>query len=190
MIADGRTTVTVLLRAAAEGRPDARNRLYEHVYPEIRRLARRIRSGRAGETLNTTALAHEAYIKLAGDGPAPWQTRAHFLAVAAQAMRQILVDAARRRLAQKRGGGDVAISLDEAALAAPVRPADLLALDHALGRLAALAPRRAAIVEHRYFGGLTTEDIAEVLGVSVSTVEREWRSARAWLATELSGASE
>jgi RNA polymerase sigma factor (TIGR02999 family) len=180
--------VTTLLHAAARGDADAVERLYAHVYPQFRRLARRVRAGRAGETLSTTALVHEAYLKLARGDVADWRERAHFFAVAARAMRHVLVDAARRRLAHKRGGAhDFAVTLDDAVHGAPVRAAELVALDGALSRLAALAPRRAAVVEHRFFAGLTTDDTAEVLGISTATVEREWRAARAWLATELAG---
>jgi RNA polymerase sigma factor (TIGR02999 family) len=183
---DDRSSVTLLLRAAADGDRDAVDRLYAHVYPQLRRLAHRVRAGRAGETLSTTALANEAYVKLARGRVADWHERAHFFAVAARAMRQVVMDAARRRIARKRGGdGGFAVSLDEGLHASPVRATELLALDDALERLAAIAPRRAAVVEHRFFGGLTTEDVAAVLGVSTATVERDWRAARAWLASEL-----
>jgi RNA polymerase sigma factor (TIGR02999 family) len=187
MMTHAPTPVTELLEAAAQGSDQAVNELFAQVYPELRRLARQVRHGRAGETLNATALAHEAWMKLAGSRNVAWQGRAHFFAVAARAMRQILVDTARRRLALKRGGqGDWAVSLDEAHAAAPVRPAELIALDEALERMAALDARRAAVVEHRFFGGLTLEETAAVLGVSTATVERDWRAARAWLAAELS----
>jgi RNA polymerase sigma factor (TIGR02999 family) len=183
---DDGSTVTALLREAAEGDRDAVDRLYAHVYPRLRRLARQVRAGRAGETLSTTALAHEAYLKLARGRIEEWHERAHFFAVAARAMRQVLVDAARRRVADKRGGGaDFPVSLDESAHAGPVRAAELVALDDALTRLAAVAPRRAAVVEHRFFAGLTTDELAAVLGVSTATVERDWRAARAWLASEM-----
>jgi RNA polymerase sigma factor (TIGR02999 family) len=178
--------VTVLLRAAAGGDPAAVDRLYAHVYPQFRRLARLVRRGRAGETLNTTALVHEAWLKLARGDIGAWRERAHFFAVAARAMRHVLVDAARRRIAHRRGGAAAfVITLDEAGPAAPVRAAELVALDDALTRLAAIAPRRAAVVEQRFFAGLTTDETAAVLDVSTATVEREWRAARAWLATEL-----
>lgn len=186
MRSDDLSTVTVLLREAAGGDRDAVDRLYAHVYPRLRRLARQVRGGRAGETLNTTALAHEAYVKLVRGRVSDWHERAHFFAVAARAMRQIVVDTARRRAAGKRGGNSgLAVSLDESAHASPVRAAELLALDDALTRLAAIAPRRAAVVEHRFFGGLTTEEIATVLDVSTATVERDWRAARAWLAADM-----
>jgi RNA polymerase sigma factor (TIGR02999 family) len=184
-----RTPVTALLADAAAGRSQAVDELFSQVYPELLRLARQVRSGRAQETLNATALVHEAWMKIAGGQPVAWQGRAHFFAVAARAMRQILVDAARRKVAQKRGGGvDPATSLEESLVGAPVRSAELVALDDALSRLAVLDPRRAAVVEQRFFAGLTLEETATVLQVSVATVERDWRSARAWLATELGDA--
>jgi len=159
--------------------------LYEKVYDQLKKLARRVRAGRAGETLNTTALVNEAYLKLAaGDGQA-WSDHDHFFAVAARAMRQILVDSARRRMATKRGGGDWVVSLDEAAHPAPVRPEQLVALDEALNRLAAIDPRRAWVVEHRYFAGLSIPETARILGIAPATVERDWRTARAWLAAAL-----
>lgn len=180
------TTVAGLLAAAGRGDRPALDRLFERVYPELRRLAHQVRHGRAGATLDSIALANEAYLKLAGGRPVAWRDRAHFLAVAARAMRQLLVDAARARLAAKRGGAEGwAVTLDDGAAAAPLRPAELVALDEALTRLAAAGARRAAVVEHRFFAGLTTEETAEVLGVSTATVERDWRAARAWLAVEL-----
>lgn len=189
MTDDTSPTLTALLEAAAAGDRPALDRLFDHVYPELRRLASHLRAGRAGETLSATALVHEAYLKLASGSPVAWRGRAHFMAVAARAMRQILVDAARARLAGKRGGGAGAnVSLDEGALAAPLRPERMLALDEALTRLENADPRRAAVVEHRYFAGLTARETAIVLDVSVATVERDWRVARAWLAVELRGA--
>lgn len=162
------------------------DRAFTRVYDELRRLAHRVRDGRAGDTLSTTALVHEAYLKLSAAPDLTLKNREHFFALAARAMRQIVVDAARRRLADKRGGeGAVAISLDESAHAAPLRPSQLVALDEALTRLADADPRRARVVEHRIFGGLTADETAAVLGVSRPTVERDWRAARAWLAVEL-----
>jgi RNA polymerase sigma factor (TIGR02999 family) len=190
MTVDTMTPITSLLEAAARGDDEAAAELFGQIYPELHRLAGRVGHGRAGETLNATALAHEAWMKLAGGRAVAWQGRAHFFAVAARAMRQILVDAARRRLAQKRrGGGEWAVSLDESLAAAPVRPAELVALDEALALLATVDARRAAVVEHRFFGGLTAEETAAVLGISRATVERDWRSARAWLAAELGDAT-
>lgn len=160
--------------------------LYARVYEQLKSLARRVRAGRAGETLNTTALVNEAYLKLAAGAGALWNDRAHFFALAARAMRQILVDAARRRMASKRGGEDHwLVSLDEAAHPAPMRAEQLIALDEALSRLAVLDPRRAAVVEYRYFAGLSVAETAKVLQISPATIERDWRTARAWLATAL-----
>ncbi|HSA55221.1 MAG TPA: ECF-type sigma factor [Gemmatimonadaceae bacterium] len=180
--------MTQLLERAVAGDRPALDQVFERVYPELRRLAHQVRGGRGGDTLATTALAHEAYLKLVSGRPVTWQGRAHFFAVAARAMRQILVDAARARLADKRGAGEWIVSLDDATVPAPVRAAELIALDEALSRLAAAAPRRALVVEHRYFAGLTTEETAGVLRISTATVERDWRAARAWLAAELSEA--
>jgi RNA polymerase sigma factor (TIGR02999 family) len=176
----------LLLRAARAGDPGALDALFTRVYDELRRLAHHVRRGRAGETLHTTALVHEAYIKLIPSADLGWESRAHFFAVAARAMRQVLVDAARRRVAEKRGGGDVLVSFDERAHAQPARSEELLALDEALQRLTTLNDRWVRIVEHRFFAGLTAEETAAVMGVSLRTVEREWRAARAWLAVELS----
>jgi RNA polymerase sigma factor (TIGR02999 family) len=159
---------------------------FAQVYQELRRLAHAVRGGRAGETLNTTALVHEAYLKLSVAGTVDIKSKAHFFALAARAMRQILLDAARSRVAEKRGGGAVTtVALAEDLAATPLRPAELIALDEALGRLEAMDPRRARVVEQRIFAGLTADETAEVLGVSRPTVERDWRAARAWLAVEL-----
>ena len=177
--------VNLLVAAASSGDRAAMDRLFARVYPELLTLAHQVRRGRAGETLDTTALAHEAWLKLAAGRPIAYQGQAHFRAVAARAMRQILVDSARRRVSQKRGGGDGRVTLDDDLLPAPLRPDRILALDAALERLATVDERRARVVEHRFFGGLNTEEIAAVLEVSVATVERDWRVARAWLAVEL-----
>jgi RNA polymerase sigma factor (TIGR02999 family) len=177
--------LTALLHAASAGDPQAFDRAFARVYDELYRLARRVRGGRASDTLGATALVHEAYLKLAPAAQPAWEGRRHFLRVAARAMRQVLVGVARDRVAAKRGGGDLAVTLDEGAHAAPVRAGELLALDEALTRLAALDERQARVVELRYFAGLTSEETAEVLDVSVPTVQRDWRAARAWLAVEL-----
>lgn len=160
------------------------DQLYERVYRQLKGLARRVRAGRAGETLNTTALVNEAWLKLSA-GPQAWRDRDHFFGVAARAMRQILVDSARRRMASKRGKGEWLVSLDDALHQAPARPEQLLALDEALTRLAQVDPRRAQVVEQRYFAGLSVPETARVLGISTATVERDWRTARAWLALAL-----
>lgn len=159
--------------------------LFADVYQELRRLAHAVRGGRAGETMNTTALVHEAYLKLASSGSVQIRSKAHFMSVAARAMRQILVDAARSQLAQKRGGTALQVSLDESVQAQPLVAQELLALEEALHRLENEDPRRARVVEHRVFAGLTPDESAEVLGVSRPTIDRDWRAARAWLAVEL-----
>jgi RNA polymerase sigma factor (TIGR02999 family) len=155
------------------------------VYAELRRVAAAyLRRERPGQTLQPTALVNEAYVRLAGQHPR-FQNRAHFCAIAANAMRQILVERARARDAQKRGGGAPRITLNEALAAAPEPPVDLDALDEALTRLARLDPQQARIVELRFFGGLSIEETAEALRVSPATVKRHWAVARAWLAREL-----
>lgn len=160
------------------------------VYQELRRLAGAyLRREKPGQTLQPTALVHEAYLRLMKDRPGRWQNRAHFCAIAANAMRQILIERARARNAQKRWGGQARITLDDAVAAEPGESLDLLALDRALERLAALDPEQARIVELRFFGGLTVEETAEALDISPATVKRHWAVARAWLARELEGAS-
>jgi RNA polymerase sigma factor (TIGR02999 family) len=159
----------------------------EVIYREMRRLAAGYLKGeRSGHTLQPTALAHEAYLRLAGQSAPAWQNRAHFLGAAARAMRSILVDHARRRKAQKRGGGNTPIPLDTAMLVAG-RPVAFDDLDHALADLARLSERQARVVELRYFGGMTIEETAEVLDISPMTVKRDWITARAWLYRELTG---
>jgi len=156
------------------------------VHDELRRLAKRyIGRHQPGRTLQTTALIHEAYLRLVGQ-PKQWHNRSHFFAVAAQAMRHILVDYARSRRSAKRGRGERAMSLDEAVLVTDERAAELVALDEALNELAALHPRQSRVVECRFFGGLTAEETAEVLRVSSDTISRDWRMARAWLRRALS----
>jgi RNA polymerase sigma factor (TIGR02999 family) len=182
------TQLTELLEAAHGGDAEAFGRAYERAYADLRALAHHVRAGRGGDTLDTTALVHEAYIKLEPSAGVTWESRAHFFGVAARAMRQILVDAARRRLAQKRGGPDrIHVTLDDGAQPGPVRARELIALDEALARLSAIDARRARVVEYRFFAGLTTRETAEALGISSGTVERDWRAARAWLATEIAG---
>jgi len=157
------------------------------VYAELRRLAAHYLKGeRPGQTLQPTALVHEAYMKLQKDRPERWQNRAHFCAIAAHAMRQVLIERARARDALKRGGGQPRVTFDESLPAvAPDRGVDLIALDTALERLAALDAGQARIVELRYFGGLSIEETAEAMGISPATVKRHWAVARAWLAKEL-----
>jgi RNA polymerase sigma factor (TIGR02999 family) len=157
------------------------------VYAELHRIARRyMRHEDSGHTLQTSALINEAYLRLVDAQVVRWQSRAHFYAVSAQAMRHILVDFARARRNLKRGGGARPISLDEAVIAGPEPSPDLCALDEALTRLAGLNPRQGRVVELRYFGGLTEEEVGEVLKISPRTVRSDWRLARAWLYRELS----
>ena len=178
--------MTALLHAAAGGDRAVLDALFRHVYDELRGLAARVRGAAAGETLRTTALVHEAYLKLVRSADIDWRDRAHFFGVAAHAMRQVVVDAARQRARQKRGGaGSWTVTFDESKHAAPVREGELLALDEALERLAALDERQAQVVEQRFFAGLSALETAEVLGVSEATVHRDWRVARAWLRREL-----
>lgn len=178
---DGR--LTRLLQAWQHGDAVAADELVPLVYTELRRIAAsRLRGERAGQTLQPTVLVHEAWMRLA-DQRAGWQNRSHFFALAAQAMRRIVVDRARRRIAAKRGGHAEQVPLDDVAyaLASPLPDDRLLLLDAALDRLAALDPRQARVVELRYFAGLSVIETAEALDVSPATVKREWAAARAWL---------
>jgi RNA polymerase sigma-70 factor, ECF subfamily len=180
--------ITQLLLAWSNGDREALDRLFPLVYAELRRLAKSyMRKERVGHTLQTTALIHEAYLRLIDAGQVEWQNRAHFFGVAARAMRQILVEMARERGCQKRGGGARHVSLDEAMTISAGLDDDLVALDEALGALAQFDARKAQIVEMRFFGGLTEEEIAAALGVSPETVRRDWRLARSWLRRKLSG---
>lgn len=161
------------------------------VYSELRCLARRqMRRERAGHSLQTTDLVNEAYLRLVSQKRAQWQHRSQFFAVAASMMRRILVDHARRRRYQKRGGNATRIDIDEVAVMSPVRPDDLVALDDALQRLEEHDKRKSSVVELRYFGGLTVPEIAQVLGVSEITVKRDWSMAKAWLYRHMSHARE
>ncbi len=179
---------TANLRLAAEGDARALDRLFPLVYRELReRAAGYLRGERPGHTLQPTALAHETYLRLAGRPDFPWQNRAHFMAVAARAMRLILVDHARRRRAAKRGGGDAPLEFDTGVVLAAGATVEFDDLDRALSDLARLSERQARVVELRYFGGLTIEETGEVLGVSPMTVKRDWATARAWLYRELAG---
>jgi RNA polymerase sigma factor (TIGR02999 family) len=160
------------------------------VYQELRRLAASyLRRERPGQTLQPTALVHEAYLRLLKDRPERWQNRAHFCAIAAHSMRQILIERARARDAQKRGGGQPRVTLDEALVAGQEPTVDLVALDLALERLAAIDPAQARLVELRFFGGLTVEETSEEMNISPATVKRHWAVARAWLARELAGSA-
>ncbi|HTS69993.1 MAG TPA: sigma-70 family RNA polymerase sigma factor [Terriglobia bacterium] len=178
--------VTNLLIQLKNGNQEAESRLVPLVYAELRRLAARyMRGERPGHTLQATALVHEAYLRLAGEKEIDWQNRAHFFAVAAKLMRRILVDHARAKRARKRGGADQNVTLDEAIVVQPEPRHQFLVLDEALQRLAERDPRQARIVELRYFAGLSEEEAADVLGISVRTVKRDWSVARAWLYQEL-----
>ena len=179
--------VSELLVALSNGDQGALDKLMPLVYDELRRIAGRYMSHqRPGHTLQTTALIHEAFLKLVGQPDKRWQSRAHFLGVAAQAMRHILIDYARSRHRGKRGGGAQLVALDETAVMSDEPSFELIALDDALRRLAAVDPRKSRVVEMRYFGGLSVEETSEVLRVSPDTVMRDWRLARTWLRRELS----
>jgi RNA polymerase sigma-70 factor, ECF subfamily len=177
--------VTSLLKRLAEGHQDAASELIPVIYRELHSLAtRHLRHERPDHTLQPTALVNEAYIKLVAQR-SDWQSRAHFFAVASNLMRRILVDYARRNLRAKRGAGNAKLSLDEVLLVAPDRPDKMLALDESLSRLEKLDARQARIIELRYFGGLTVDDVAKILDLSPTSVRREWTSAKAWLYGEL-----
>lgn len=175
-----------LLAEARNGDRAALDKLMPVLYQELRRLARRHMLGQSpGHSLQTTDLVHQAYLKLVNVQGAGWQDRIHLLSVASQAMRCVLVDHARRRRYAKRGGNPIRVSLDDALLVSEEPGREVLAVDEALNRLALLDPRKSQIVELRYFGGLSIEETADVLGVSPATVKREWAKARAWLYDEL-----
>ena len=179
------TEVTRLLGQWRQGDAGALQRLLPLIYDELHALARRHMLGeRPDHTLQTTALIHEAYLRLCG-ADVTWEGRVHFLAVAAQTMRRVLVDHARARGREKRGGGAVPVTLDDALVVSPERPDDILALDEALARLSSLDERKAHAVELHYFGGLTYDETAAALGISAATVDRELRMAKAWLYKEL-----
>ena len=181
--------VSTLLQAWSDGDQVALEKLTPIVYGELRRLARRyLRGERTGISMQTTALVNEAYLRLVDLKRMRFKDRAHFFAVSAQLMRRILVDRARRRNL-KRGGAVQHISLDEVAAAGPARDEDMVALDDAMESLARLDPRKAKVVELRFFGGLSVEETAEVLNISAVTVMRDWSTARAWLYREMSGLS-
>lgn len=174
------TNTEELLRGARDGNKEALDALFALAYEELRRIARRVRGGR-NETLSTTALVHEAYLKLLPSG-LPANDAAHFKLLIARAMREVLIDAARRRQAGKRGGSDLAVTLDEDLQTVPLKSAEILELHAALEQLERVDKRRAAVVECRFFGGLDVEETAAALNLSTATVKRDWRVARAWLA--------
>ncbi len=184
----GQQEITRLLAAWNAGDSDALDRLINLLYPQLRRMAHeRLANRRPGETLESAALANEAYLKLAHAGSIPCENRVHFLALCAQIMRRIVVDHARRRGFAKRGGDAVRVPLDEVVITARERGVEVLVLDEALNALAHIDRRKSRIVELLYFGGLTIEEAAEVVGVSADTAKRDWRMARAWLMAELGG---
>jgi RNA polymerase sigma factor (TIGR02999 family) len=187
MASPDQSQVTEILRAVSAGDSQAVNRLIPLVYEELRSMAKGYMQRESkGHTLQPTALVNEVFIKLVDQDRVNWRGRSHFFAVCAQAMRRVLVDHARTKHRAKRGGGERPISLDEKLVISQERTEDLLALDDALNKLARLDPRQAKIVELRFFGGLTVQETAEVLGVSNRTVENEWTMVRAWLRRELS----
>jgi len=179
--------VTQLLVDWGNGNQAALDRLMPVVYTELRQLAHRyMRRERPGHTMQTTALIHEAYLRLVDQNQVRWQHQAHFFGIAARLMRQILIEHARSRTRAKRGGGVGTISLDEAAIVSQARATELLALDDALERLATMDPRKSQVVELRFFGGLSVEEAAQVLNIAPNTVLRDWRMAKAWLRREIS----
>jgi RNA polymerase sigma factor (TIGR02999 family) len=184
---DVRTRATELLVSGRTGGGHAVEALLPLVYDELRAIAHgQLRRERADHTLGTTALVHEAYLKLIDQRQADWQDRTHFFSIAARAMRRILIDYARKHVAAKRGGGFRKVTLEEAVqLAAGERADELLAIDDALRRLASLDERQARVVEYRFFGGMTEEETAEALGVTSRTVRRDWIKAKGWLQREL-----
>ena len=180
-----REDVTVLLRQLASGDRKAGDRLMALVYEELRQMARRQRAGWRRSPLGTQSLVHEAYMKLVGQTSVEWSSRGQFFAIASRAMRSILVDNARHYQRLKREGGRERVELEEGVLVSAARSEDLVALDFSLEKLQAVDPRLAALVECRFFGGLTIEETAEALGTSPATVKRDWVAARTWLYREL-----
>ncbi len=186
MSKSGNQDVTQLLREWSQGDSAALDALIPLVYAELRRVARHyLQRERSDHTLSSTALVHEAYLRLVKQTDVSWQNRAHFFGIASQMMRRILVDHARRHAYAKRGGGTITLALDDALAVAEKREIDLVALDDALAGLAKLDQRQSRLVELRFFGGLSIEETSEVLGVSAPTVKRDWASARAWLFREM-----
>ena len=178
--------ITKLLKAWSGGDPAALERLAEQVYAELRVMARRyMKNERRGNTLEATALVNEVYLRLVDVTQVDWQARAQFFAMAAQMMRRILVDAARARVSDKRGGRAVRLNIEETAVIGPKPEPSIVALDDALDAFSRVAPRQAKVVELRYFGGLTEEEIVSVLKISLRTVRRDWDLAKAWLMREL-----
>ena len=187
MALSGTRAVTALLHAWADGDLRARDRLFSHVYIDLRkRAARYLRRERAGDSLQPADLVHEAYLRLTAQQRVAWKNRSHFFGIASQMMRRILVDRARARQAAKRSGACVTVVLDDGMAQTAPRSCDVLALDRALTELSTVDPRQARLVELRYFGGLSLEETATLLEISPTTVKREWRIAKAWLYRRLS----
>lgn len=186
---NSREDVSAKLRSArSRGQGDVLEEIFPLVYDELRRLAGMVRGGSAGATLCTTALVHEAYLKLLPSDGANYHDKVHFFRVAARAMRQVLVDAARRRLADKRGGGKFAVTFDEGLHGEIMQAEHVIALEDALAELEAMNERQAHVVECRFYAGLSVEETASALDVSAPTVKRDWRTARAWLTRRLKAA--
>jgi len=182
--------LTLILKAASAGDPRAASELLPLVYDELRRLAaHRLAAERNGHTLQPTALVHEAWLKISGDEQRDWNGRQHFFATAAEAMRRILVDRARRRLTAKRGAGEACLDANELDIPAPAPDDQLLAVSEALEKFAQLDVRKAELVKLRYFVGMTFEEAAEALGIAVPTAKQWWAYARAWLRVEIAGAT-
>lgn len=180
--------ITDLLVSYGRGDKESLDKLMPVVYDELRRQAARyLRREQPGHTLQTTALIHEAYVRLVDQRNVQWQNRAHFFGIAAQMMRRILVDHARTKKRAKRGGSDIKVSLDDATVAVKGQNLDVVAIDEALSRLAKIDEQQSRVVELRFFSGLTVEETAEVMGISPATVKRDWSMAKAWLHRELSG---
>jgi RNA polymerase sigma factor (TIGR02999 family) len=179
--------ITAMLAAWADGNKDALDRLTSFLYPELRRIARQYLGRRSGESLESAALANEVYLKLTSAGRIRCEDRTHFLALCAQMIRHILVDHARRRRSGKRGGNGLQVPLDDVLLEVEAGGIEVIALDTALQSLAKIDARKSRVVELRYFGGLSLQETADVFGVSPETAKRDWKIARAWLYTQLTG---
>src|SRR5208337_353131 len=178
--------VSALLGDLRKGDPAAASRLLPIVYGELRRLAfHYMREEKPGQSIQATELVHEAYLRLVGQERIEWQGRSHFFAMAATSMRRILVDRARKKMAEKHGGREEKVQLDEALVYSPGKSKDIVSLDEALNRLEKMSPRQSRVVELRFFGGLEMEEIAKIEGVSVRTVKQDWNLARAWLHREI-----
>jgi len=191
MTAKDHPDITAMLAAWNDGSAEALDRVIDIIYPELRRIARKhLARRRPGESLESAVLANEAYLKLLHSGGIRCENRTHFLALCSQMIRRILIDHARSRGLAKRGGDAQRVPLDQVLLSAQARGIDVLALDEALETLARIDARKSRVVELRYFGGLSIEETAEALGVSLDTAKRDWRIARAWLLVELSGKQE